>query len=69
MNGLKFKASELAYHLERLSQSQEVRETIESKDLHAFRQICKNLKVPQIHIYHIQKIIFSVTPNQAWPWA
>jgi hypothetical protein len=69
MNNLKLGISEVAYHLERLSKSKAAREAVENKDERSFRKICQTLKVPQKHVDAIKNIVFSVSPNQAWPWA
>ena len=69
MESLKFRASNVAYHLERLSSSKRAQKAVEEKDEEAFRETCTELRIPEKSVKSIMKIIFSSDSDpKAWPW-
>lgn len=58
----------VSYHLERLLHCEMVHEAVEKKDKESFVKSCKNLRVPKKYWNILAEIVFSVTPNQSWPW-
>lgn len=69
MMASKIKASNMAYHIQKLVDSPETWEAVKRKDEKSFRGICEKLKVPEKYIDSLKSIAFSkeVGPNQ-WPW-
>ena len=66
---LQFKVSEVAYHLEQLSDSKIAIDAVENKNEEAFREVCKNLHIPKKFVDIIMKIVFSFNPiPTGWPW-
>lgn len=58
----------VSYQLERLLQSKMVHEAVEKKDKESFIKSCKKLSVPKKYWNTLVEIVFSITPDQAWPW-
>lgn len=69
MEGLQLRVSEVAYHLERLSDSKVAWKAVEKKDEGAFRKTCKRLRIPKRCVDTLLKIVFSSDPEpKVWPW-
>lgn len=62
----KIKASEVSFHLQRLSNSPIAWEAVEKNDKETFVKICKTLRIPEKYIKTLLKIVYSVEPEQ-WP--
>lgn len=69
MEDIQLRASEVAYHLERLKASKTARKTVERRDEGSFRRACRRLRVPEKYVDSLVKIVFSSNPEpMVWPW-
>ena len=70
MEGLKRRASEISFYLQRLMEPtifSEVQDAVARKDRESFVNACKKVKIPGKYITVIMTILFTIPLQLTWP--
>ena len=71
MKDLKKRIVDVSQYLQRLMEPDifpEIQRAVETKDKHLLDESCRKIKIPEIYISAIIVILFSVSPQQKWPF-